>query len=166
MKKLVITPPREPVPEQYARAKEQTLQSAIEEEEQIPEHVVLPKSISHLDFDKLAILKTKLKSATASQKEAELRSVLLQVIDYLGDDLEAHKKELVLYVMFKVERFILKPKQGALKKQICVKVLSPLFDGNESTTGLYIDALMFQHKQIKTLGRIGLRIFRYFVKNE
>jgi hypothetical protein len=66
--------------------------------------------------------------------------------------------------MMKLERFILKKGQGMLKRQIAIKVLAPLFDGNEATVGLYIDALMHQHVQIKTLGRLTLRAFRFFLK--
>ena len=112
-------------------------------------------------------MKSKFKDAIASEKESELKDVLTQVMEYLGEDLEVHnKKEVCLYVMWKIERFILKPKEGALKRSICVKVLAPLFHGSEYDVGLYIDALMHEHKQIKTLGRMALRFFRYFTKNE
>jgi hypothetical protein len=67
--------------------------------------------------------------------------------------------------MMKLERFILKKGQGLLKRQIAIKVLAPLFDGNEVTVGLYIDALMHQHVQIKTLGRLALKAWRCLVKN-
>jgi hypothetical protein len=65
----------------------------------------------------------------------------------------------------KLERFILKKGQGLLKRQIAIKVLAPLFDGNEATVGLYIDALMSQHVQIKAFGRLALKAWRCLVKN-
>jgi hypothetical protein len=146
-------PPSDPMPEEY---------KAIQKRQD--EVVELPATLSHLDFDKLSVLKSKVKSHNARQKEEELKAVLSQVIQYLGDDVEANKKELVLYIMMKLERFILKKGQGMLKRQIAIKVLAPLFDGNETTVGLYIDALMHQHVQIKTLGRLTLRAFRFFLK--
>lgn len=157
LRKLNIPPPSEPMPDEY---------KAVMQQQQPKDAGELPPTLSHLDFDKLAVLKSKVKSHNARQKEQELKAVLSQVIQYLGDDLEANKKEIVLYVMMKLERFILKPKQGDLKKSIAVKVLSPLFDNNEMTVGLYIDALMHQHLQIKTFGRLALRAWRAIVKND
>ena len=147
-------PPSDPMPEEY---------KAIQKRQD--EVVELPATLSHLDFDKLSVLKSKVKSQNARQKEEELKAVLSQVIQYLGDDVETNKKELVLYIMMKLERFILKKGQGLLKRQIAIKVLAPLFDGNEATVGLYIDALMHQHVQIKTLGRLALKAWRCLVKN-
>jgi hypothetical protein len=160
MKKLNVNVPlpQEDMPEEYKNLPKPKL-------ERETNQINLKEHLSYLDFDKLAVLKSKIKSANASQKEDELKDVLSQVIDYLGDELEDHKKELCLYVMWKIERFILKPKQGAFKRSICVKVLAPLFNDNENNTGLYIDALMHEHKQIKSCGRILLRVFRYFTKN-
>jgi hypothetical protein len=162
LRKLNI-PPSEPMPKEYEviQQKQQNQEPCASQLE-----VELPPKMSHLDFDKLTVLKSKVKRHNAQQKETELKAVLVQVIAYLGDELESNKKELVLYVMMKLERFILKPKQGALKKSIAVKVLAPLFDDNETTVGLYIDALMSQHVQIKTLGRLTLRAFRFFFKTD
>lgn len=160
LRKLNI-PPSEPMPKEY-----QAIQQKQQEQCASQLEVELPPKMSHLDFDKLTVLKSKVKRYNAQQKEAELKAVLVQVIAYLGDELEANKKELVLYVMMKLERFILKPKQGALKKSIAVKVLAPLFDDNEMTVGLYVDALMHEHIQIKTIGRLALRAFRFFFVRE
>ena len=147
--------PSEPMPEEYKTIRKQQ-----------DEQVELPATLSHLDFDKLSVLKSKVKSHNARQKEEELKAVLSQVIQYLGEDIESNKKELVLYIMMKLERFILKKGQGLLKRSIAIKVLAPLFDGNEATVGLYIDALMHQHVQIKTAGRLVLKAWRFFLKTE
>jgi hypothetical protein len=162
LRKLNI-PPSDPMPKEYEVIKQKQQQ---EEASASQLEVELPPKLSHLDFDKLTVLKSKVKRHSARQKEEELKAVLAQVIEYLGDELEANKKELVLYVMMKLERFILKKGQGPLKKSIAVKVLAPLFDGNEATVGLYVDALMSQHVQIKTVGRLALRAFRFFFSKE
>ena len=162
MKKLNIALPNEPMPEEYNNISRPKMERQTNESE----GRVLPPKLTPLDFDKLTVLKSKFKNAVASEKESELKDVLLQVMEYLGDDLEAHKKEVCLYVMWKIERFILKPKEGPLKRSICTKVLAPLFHNSEVDVGLYIDALMHEHKQIKTLGRMALRVFRYFTKND
>ena len=43
--------------------------------------------------------------------------------------------------MHKLERFILKPKMGQVKKQLSIRVLSKLFYNDENLTGLFFDSL-------------------------
>ena len=124
----------------------------------------LPK-VSIEDLEKLGILKLKLKSLKQEQKQDDVSTVLNDVIEYLDIDAEQNKREVFLYVMWKLERFYLKPKSGAEKKAMATSILKRLFHDDEYDTGLYIESLMKEKefKQIKTVGRVGLKLFRFFL---
>lgn len=126
----------------------------------------LPQNLTSSDLEQLQVLKYKLKNISNDAKEGDFIKSLNEVIDFLEDDVMDNKKQIVLYVMHKLERFILKPKMGQVKKQLAIKVLSRLFYNDENLTGLFIDSLMVEHKQIKTLGRIALRIYRFFLNSK
>jgi hypothetical protein len=126
----------------------------------------LPQNLTSSDLEQLQILKFKLKNISNDAKENDFVKSLDEIIDFLEDDVMDNKKEIVLYVMHKLERFILKPKSGAVKKQLAVKILSKLFYNDENLTGLIIDSMMTNHKQIKMLGRLGLKLYRFFFNNK
>ena len=153
-----IRAPSEPIPSEYKL-------NVKEEESKEDEIKEFPK-IDIRDLERLSSLKTKLKSMSSLQKEKEMLALLNSIIDYLDDGNEIDKKEIVLFVMYKMERFILKRKAGNEKLKLATNILKPLFHNDEYNTALYIQALMHEHKQIKMWGRIGLRLWRYFVKNE
>lgn len=137
----------------------------VEEEQKEDEIKEFPK-IDLRDLERLTSLKSKLKTMSSLQKEREMLNLLNSIIDYLDDGNDIDKKEIVLFVMYKMERFILKRKAGPEKMRLATNILKPLFHNDEQNTELFINAMMYEHKQIKMWGRIGLRIWRYFVKNE
>ena len=126
----------------------------------------LPENLTSSDLEQLQVLKFKLKNISNDAKEGDFINSLNEIIDFLEDDVMDNKKQIVLYVMHKIERFILKPKMGQVKKQLAIKVLSKLFYDDENLTGLFIDSLMVEHKQIKTLGRLALKLYRFFFNNK
>ena len=126
----------------------------------------LPENLTSLDLEQLQVLKLKLKNISNDAKEGDFLNSLNEIIDFLEDDVIDNKKQIALYVMHKLERFILKPKMGQIKKQLAVKVLSKLFYDDENLTGLFIDSLMVEHKQIRTLGRLTLKLYRFFFSNK
>jgi hypothetical protein len=150
MKKITVNArdmPSEPLPEIYKESQ-------------------LPKNLSIHDLEQLQVLKEKLKTLSLDQKESAMNELLNDVIEYLDVDVENNKKEIVQYVMWKLERFVLKKGAGQDKRKMAVNILKRLFHNDANITGLYVDSLMHDHKQLKTLGRLGLRMWRYFVKNE
>ena len=126
----------------------------------------LPPELSSEDIEQLNILKLKIKSYTYNNNNNNLNSSLTQIIDYLDDDVAKNLNDVVLFVMWKLERFILKKDAGTEKRKLAIGILKKLFHDDENITGLYIDSLMKELKQVKTFGRIILKIWRYFAKNE
>jgi hypothetical protein len=78
LRKLNI-PPSEPMPKEYEVVKQKQQQ---DEASASQLEVELPPKLSHLDFDKLTVLKSKVKRHSARQKEEELKAVNAQVIEY------------------------------------------------------------------------------------
>lgn len=163
MKRIIrkdVDLPKEEPPFKVEMEEEQRVEIKEDEIKEFPK-------IDIRDLERLTSLKTKLKSMSSLQKEREMLKLLNSIIDYLDDgDGVIDKKEIVLFVMYKMERFILKAKAGSEKLRLSVNILKPLFHNDEYNTELFINAMMYEHKQIKMWGRIGLRIWRYFVKNE
>ena len=151
MKKLSVDKPlpSEPMPEQF-KIQEKVIK-------EIPQ-------LSWDDLEKLTLLKDKLKTMSVQQKEKELCDLMASVIDYLDEDIEKDKKQVVLFVMYKLERYLLRPKSGPTKLAMAVNILKPLFHNDENNTELFINAMMHEHKQVKTLGRVFLRAWRYFLR--
>ncbi len=73
-------------------------------------------------------------------------------------------KEITLFVMWKLEKFILKRKAGEQKRSLAVGILKKFFHEDENLTGLYIDSLMKERVQIKTIRRLALKAWRYLLK--
>jgi hypothetical protein len=86
------------------------------------------------------------------------------ILKFLDGDTMGQKKEIALFIMYKIERFLLKPGVGDQKLQLAIKLLSPLFGGDEDTTRTVIELCMKEHKQIGRVGRLGLKVYRYLFK--
>jgi hypothetical protein len=108
-----------------------------------------------------------MRDARHSNRDKAVNELIDQVLNFLNhDDIKDNLREICLFVMWKLERLILKPKSGDVKRGLAVKILKRLFHDDEHICGLFIDSLMYDHKQIGRVGRFGLKVFRYFVKNE
>jgi hypothetical protein len=126
-----------------------------------------PLQLQQCDVDQLAILQLRMKDVRHSNRDKAVNELIDQVLNFLNhDDIKDNLREICLFVMWKLERLILKPKSGDVKRGLAVKILKRLFHDDEHICGLFIDSLMYDHKQIGRVGRFGLKVFRYFVKNE
>ena len=111
-------------------------------------------------------MKLKLKKRSTESKNEQYFDGLINIIDFLEDDTEQNIKEIVLFVMWKLERLILKKHSGETKKTLAVKILKCLFHDDENLTSVFIETHMRDLKQIKTFKRLAIKTWRYFVKNE
>jgi stress-induced morphogen len=136
------------------------------EEPQEPQH---PETldIKQSDVNQLEILQHRLKDVRHLNRDKAVNDLIDQVLNFLNqDDIKNNLREICLFVMWKLERIILKPKAGDVKRSLAVKILKRLFHDDENICGLFIDSLMHDHKQVGKIKRLGLKVFRYFVKNE
>jgi hypothetical protein len=125
----------------------------------------VPKGLSDGDLQQLLVLKSKLKGMSTQNKEVDFISHIEEVMAFLeGDSSIGQKKEICLYVMYKLERFLLKPKMGPQKLQLAVRLLKPLFGNDDDTTQTVIQLCMREHRQIGRIGRVTLRLYRFFFK--
>jgi hypothetical protein len=123
--------------------------------------------LQQCDVDQLAILQLRMKDVRHTNRDKAVNDLIDQVLNFLNqDDIKNNLREICLFVMWKLERLILKPKSGDVKRSLAVKILKRLFHDDEHICGLFIDSLMHDHKQVGRLGRVSLKVFRYFVKNE
>jgi hypothetical protein len=123
--------------------------------------------LQQCDVDQLAILQLRMKDVRHTNRDKAVNDLIDQVLNFLNqDDIKNNLREICLFVMWKLERLILKPKSGDVKRSLAVKILKRLFHDDEHICGLFIDSLMHDHKQVGRFGRVGLKVFRYFVKNE
>lgn len=132
-----------------------------------PPQASQPLQLQQCDVDQLAILQLRMKDVRHSNRDKAVNELIDQVLNFLNhDDIKDNLREICLFVMWKLERLILKPKAGDVKRGLAVKILKRLFHDDEHICGLFVDSLMHDHKQVGRLGRAGLKVFRYFVKNE
>lgn len=124
----------------------------------------LPRGLSAADTAQLMVLKTKLKGLSRAQKECDFVGDMEQILKFLDGDTMGQKKEIALFIMYKIERFLLKGQSGPHKLALATKLLSPLFGGDVDTTRTVIELCMREHKQIKRVGRLCLKLYRYLFK--
>jgi hypothetical protein len=123
--------------------------------------------MSQYDVNQLEILQLRLKDVRHLNRDKAVNDLIDQVLNFLNqDDIKNNLRQICLFVMWKLERIILKPKAGDVKRSLAVKILKRLFHDDEHICGLFIDSLMHDHKQVGKIRRLGLKVFRYFVKNE
>lgn len=152
IKKLNVNLPTEPVPEQYMRGRLSTEKSV--------------KDFEDLDLNRLPSLKLLMKDFIKKEKLTQLIDAMNHVMDIeeLGGKSESMKKEIVIYVMEEIEKFVLKPKAGSEKKEMAVNVLKVLFHNDEIITGITIDGLIKRIRQVGLIRRLALKTYRYFRK--
>ena len=121
-----------------------------------------------LDINRLPSLKVLLKEYKTNEMNDHLNEAMNKIIqlEKLGIPTEDSKKEIVVYVMEEIEKFLLKPKSGREKKQMAINILKKMFYNDELVTGIAIDGLMSSLKQVGMVRRLVLKLFRYFSKKE
>lgn len=121
-----------------------------------------------LDINRLPSLKVLLKEYKTNEMNQQLNEAMDKIIklEQLGIPTEDSKKEIIVYVMEEIEKFLLKPKSGREKKQMAINILKKMFYNDELVTGIAIDGLMSSLKQVGMLRRLVLKLFRYFSKKE
>jgi hypothetical protein len=126
---------------------------------------VIPRGLTSIDLEQLQILKTKLKNISSNLEEGDFISQVEEVLAFLDiEDILSSKKEIVLYVMFKLERFVLKRGAGQTKKALAIRLLSPIFHDDLQLTDTVVELCMGHHHQIKMWGRLSLKLYRFFSK--
>ncbi len=152
IKKLNVNLPTEPVPEEYLKGRMKKDKSV--------------KDYEDLDLKRLPSLKGLLKDFMKKEKLMQLLEAMNHVleIEELDVPTESMKKEIVVYVMDEIEKFVLKPKAGAEKKAMAINVLKVLFHDDEIITGITIDGLIKGVRQVGLIRRLALKTFRYFRK--
>lgn len=148
-----IQPPSDPPPSEYFLNRNDRLPSGLKEYED-------------LDLRRLPSLKLMMKDLKASEMLNSLEATMSRVmeIEKYGGKTESMKKEIVIYVMEEIEKFLLKPKSGSEKKQIAIAILKPMFHNDEVIAGIAIDGLMKFIKQVGVVRRLFLKAYRYFRK--
>lgn len=120
-----------------------------------------PPELSSEDIEQLKNFKLKIKNYKHNNNNNDINNYKSGIFGNLDGDVTKNLKEVVLFVMRKLERF---KSSGAQKRNLAVNILKSLFHDDDNITGLYIDSLMKEFKQVKT--RITLKIWRYFVEND
>ena len=159
IKKLSVNLPSEPLPEIYKDLERPSL---------VKNSELSMKDLNdmNVDINRLPSLKVLLKQYKTDEMNQQLNDAMAKIIqlEELGLPTEEGKKEIVIYVMQEIERFLLKPKSGKEKKQMAVKILKKMFYNDELATGIVVDGLMKSLTQVGLLRRLILKLFRYFSK--
>lgn len=150
-----IQPPLDPHPEEY-------------DKKPVQEADLTLKDFVDLDLNRLPSLKVLLKDLKASELLDSLHNSMLHVIaveKVAGQqESEQMKKEIILYVLNDIEKFLLVKKSGPEKKFMAIKILKQLFYDNETLCGIAIDGLIQHVNQVGLLRRLGLKLYRYLKK--
>ena len=118
------------------------------------------------ELRQIPALKGRLDVLKRSSNDAEILESLAGVIEYMSDD-ETLKRELCLYVLYRLERHpsLLRPGMGDHKHALAVQALRGLFHNDEFLCSLYLNELMPHVTQLRGFVRIGIRVGRWVVKN-
>jgi hypothetical protein len=160
IKKLSVNQlPSDPPPEAYKNMERPVLSKS-------PELSMKDLDDLKLDIDRLPSLKVLLKEYKTNEMNEQLNEAMSKIIqlEKLGIPTEESKKEIVVYVMEEIEKFLLKPKSGREKKQMAVNILKKMFYDDELICGIAIDGLMVSLRQVGTIRRLVLKLFRYCTK--
>lgn len=119
-----------------------------------------------LNINRLPSIKLLMKQYKKNEMNQQLNEAMDKIIqlEKLGVPTEDSKKEIVIYVMEEIEKFLLQPKSGKEKKQMAINILKKMFYNDELVTGIAIDGLMSSLKQVGMVRRLFLKLFRYFSK--
>jgi hypothetical protein len=119
-----------------------------------------------VDLKRLPSLKLVFKGVKSDEMLKDFSVSMDKVLELekLGTVTEDCKKELMIYIMEEIEKFVLKPKAGAEKKKLAIAVLKRMFHNDEIITGIAIDGIMKHIRQVGTVRRLLMKAFRFFLK--
>jgi hypothetical protein len=107
-----------------------------------------------------------LKNMKHSNVESSFVDDLDSIMTFINDEVDSSNvKEVVVFVLQKIENFVLKKKSGEVKRALAVKVLKHFFNNDNNITGMVIDLCVKEISQIKVFGRIRKRVYNYFFSN-
>ena len=124
---------------------------------------LLPDS-SRFDVSKLASLNGKLKNMKQSNKSNDFVDQIGHVLDLFDVDELKYSYEVVFFVMTEVERFLLVSKGGEQKSELVAEVCKRFFNDDPQLVSVVVELLMHRLPQVKMVGRIVRRVYRYFLK--
>lgn len=122
---------------------------------------VQPIPLIHFN-SKLDGLDEKVLSLKLRKYSNDFQTSLEQVLNLYPVEQLKYSSHLVSFVMHEVERFILKPKSGTVKRQLVINCVKKYFDNNEEIVNLVIDLLFKDLKQIKFIKRQFFKLCRFF----
>lgn len=124
------------------------------------------KDFEDVDLNRLPSLKALLKDVHAKELLESLSDSMNHImqIELVGGNTEPMKREIVIYVLEEIEKFVLKPHAGSEKKQIAVEILKKIFHNDEVIAGIAVDELVKSIRQVGKIRRICLKVYRYFKK--
>ena len=85
-----------------------------------------------------------------------------KVLKLYPDEKLKYNSHLVSFVMYEVERYLLKPRSGKAKRHLVIDCVKKYFDDNDQIVGVVIDLLFKDLKQVKFIGRQVLKLMRFF----
>lgn len=136
-----------------------------EPEHRLSKHksVILP-DISRFDVSKLDSLNSKLNNIKQSNKSNDFIEQINHVLDLFDVNDLKYSYEIVFFVMTECEKFLLVSKGGDQKNEIVVDVCKRFFNDDPALVRLVIGLLMHRLPQVKMIGRIVRRVYRWALK--
>jgi phosphoglucomutase len=124
------------------------------------------KDFEDVDLNRLPSLKALLKDVHAKELLESLSDSMNHImqIELVGGNTESMKREIVIYVLEEIEKFVLKPSAGSEKKRLAVEILKKVFHDDEVIAGIAVDELVKSIRQVGRVRRICLKVYRYFKK--
>lgn len=153
MKKLVK-------PQNAPSEQEESKDQHVERVESFKKRVI--PDLSKFNIHKIDDLKGRLDVIKMQNNQYDFAQSMEAVMDlYNRDDLH-YSENIVFFVMQEVEKFMLKPKAGEYKQQVCVECCKKYFNNDDGLVSLIIKLLMPKLKQVKFSERQVRKVIRFF----
>lgn len=121
--------------------------------------------ITQLNTSNLSDLDQKLQQMKIVNQSYDFKEQMDQILS-LYDDSELHYSDkLVLYVMGECEKYILKPKSRASKKQLVIECCKAYFNDDPELVEMVINLVFKKLKQVKFIRRSFIKVMRFFEKS-
>jgi hypothetical protein len=122
----------------------------------------IPTDLSKFNIHKIEDLKQRLDKVKMENKQYDFHESIHKVLD-LYDEKELHYSENIVYfVMNEIEKYILKPKAGQAKEELCIQCVKKYFNDDDDLVRLIIKLLFKQLHQIKFSERQFRKVVRFF----